>query len=398
MAFFRNNAVNLFNFHYAIFSIAISGGAAFYAVFLVKSGVSVPLALIALGLTQAVRFAIRPMIVGVAARFGLRQTLVAGTFLSGLQYPLLAEVNGIGAVLYALVLVTAIADTFYWSSHHAYFAKIGDDEHRGEQMGVRAAAETLVGIFSPFLTGWLLVRFGPRMAFDSSAVITGIAVVPLFWAPDVKIARRVTGAYRSASQGITLFALDGWVAAGVVFVWQIGLFLSLGQNLLNYGGALAIAAVVGAMAGLVLGRYIDAGHGARMVWIAVGLFSAMIVLRALAVGNPVWAVAANALSPVGACLYVPAMMAAVYPQAKRSPCVLRFHVATEGGWDVGNVAGCFVSAGLIAAGLPLSWAILLSLLGTTGVFMILRRHYLRNPNAALAVAEDVTALPPQGRF
>jgi hypothetical protein len=127
------------------------------------------------------------------------------------------------------------------------------------------------------------------------------------------------------------------------------------------------------------------------------LFSAVIVLRALAVGNPVWAVAANALSPVGACLYVPAMMAAVYPQAKRSPCALRFHVATEGGWDVGNVIGCFVSAGLIAAGLPLSYAILLSLFGTAAMLVVLRQYYATHPGVAIGPVEEAATLPPQGR-
>src|SRR5204863_4188452 len=123
------------------------------------------LALVALGLTQAVRFVIRPVVLVVAIRFGLRRTLIAGSVLSALQYPLLAEVNGIGAVLYGLVLVTAIADVFYWQSYNAYFARLGDDEHRGSQVGEQMAATTLVGVFSPVLTGWLLVTFGPRIAF-----------------------------------------------------------------------------------------------------------------------------------------------------------------------------------------------------------------------------------------
>jgi hypothetical protein len=393
MAFFRNNAVNLFNFHYAIHSIALSGGAAFFAVYLVKAGVSVPAALVALGLIQATRFFIRPVVIGFAARWGLRQTLITGTLLSVLQYPLLAEVNGIGAALYALVVASAIGDTFYWSSHHAYFAKLGDDEHRGSQVGVRMAAETIVGIFSPFVTGWLLVTFGPRVAFDTSAIIVMIAALPLLWTPNVRIERHVAGGFRAALQGTALFVADGWVAAGVVFVWQIALFQSLGENLLNYGSALAIAAIVGSISGMILGRYIDAGHGVRMVWIAVVIFSAMIVLRAIAAGNPVLAVAANALSPLGACLYVPVLMTSVYTQAKRSPCVLRFHVATEGGWDIGNVAGCFVSAGLIEFGLQPPTAILLSLIGTAVTFVMLRRYYTNNPGVPIEAMTDSAAHP-----
>jgi hypothetical protein len=63
MAFFRNNAVNLFNVHYAIHSIALTGGTAFFAVYLLKAGVSVPAVLVAIGLIQAIRFVIRPIVI-----------------------------------------------------------------------------------------------------------------------------------------------------------------------------------------------------------------------------------------------------------------------------------------------------------------------------------------------
>jgi MFS transporter, DHA1 family, inner membrane transport protein len=74
---------------------------------------------------------------------------------------------------------------------------------------------------------------------------------------------------------------DGWVAAVYVFVWQIALFVSLGQSLLAYGGALAFAALVGAIGALTLGRHIDAGHGKQAVWYAFGMFARIVVLRKL---------------------------------------------------------------------------------------------------------------------
>jgi MFS transporter, DHA1 family, inner membrane transport protein len=39
MAYFRNNTVNLLNLHYGLHSLALSGSGAFFAVFLLKSGV-----------------------------------------------------------------------------------------------------------------------------------------------------------------------------------------------------------------------------------------------------------------------------------------------------------------------------------------------------------------------
>jgi hypothetical protein len=319
--------------------------------------------------------------------------LVAGTLLSALQYPLLAEVDGAGLALAALIAVAAVGDTVYWTTYHAYFAALGDDRLRGHQIGVREAIATVVGVASPLLTGWLLVTFGPRVAFGATSVIVALAALPIFWAPEVKVEAHVPGVFRAALPGILLFAADGWIAAGYVFLWQIALFVSLDKSLLGYGGALAVAALVGAIGGLTLGRHIDAGHGKRAVWYALGVFVLIIGFRAVATGSATMAVLANALGALGVCLYVPTLMTAVYTLAKRSACTLRFHVATEAGWDVGGAAGLMVTALASELGMPLPGGILLSLLGVAASTVMLRRYYA---NSAAAEVEAEVEEPAAG--
>ncbi len=72
MAFFRNRTVNLLNLHYGIHTIALSGGGAFFAVYLLKSGVSIPGVFLSLALILLGRFVIRPIVIGLAVRWGLR--------------------------------------------------------------------------------------------------------------------------------------------------------------------------------------------------------------------------------------------------------------------------------------------------------------------------------------
>jgi MFS family permease len=375
MAYFANRTVNLLNLHYGIFAFVLTGGGAFYCVYLLKAGVPLPGVLLAMAAILAVRFVVRPFVVGLAVRFGLQRMLVAGSLLVAAQMPLIAEVHGIGMALLVLIVVSAIGDAVYWSCYHAYFAALGDDEHRGHQVSMREAIAAVVGIVSPLATGWLLVTFGPRVAFGTSGVVMVLAALPLLWTPQVAVAPHVTGAWKAAIPGILLFFCDGWIGAGNVFVWQIALFLSLGESFLGYGGALAIAAVVGAIAGLFLGRHIDAGHGGRAVFLAFIPFALLILFRAASSGHPVLAVAANALSPVGSCLYMPTLMTAVYTLAKRSPCTLRFHVATEGGWDAGGATGCLAAAAAIYLGAPLWVPLLLPLVGMAASFTLLRRYY-----------------------
>ncbi len=393
MAFFRNRTVNLLNLHYGIHCLAIYGGGAFLLVFLLRAGLSAPWVLVSLALVLTGRFIVRPVIVPIGARIGMRRLLVLGTLLSAVQYPLLAEVQGIGPWLFAWIAAAAIGDTFYWSSYHAYFAAIGDAEHRGAQLGIREAMVSVLGIVSPLAAGWVLVTHGPHWAFGITALFLAAAALPLLWTPDVAVARRAPGAYRAALPGMKLFLADGWIGAGYHFVWQIVLFVSLGESYIAFGGALAIAALVGAVAGLVLGRLIDLGHGARAVWLAFAALTFTVLVRAASPGDPTLALFANAMGALVNCLYIPTLMTAVYNLAKRAPCTLRFHVAAEGAWDVGNTACCLITAALVWAGAPLNTGLLLSLIGVALLFTLLRKYYAEHPNVHIAASEPVVEGP-----
>ena len=169
MAFFRNTTVNLLNLHYGVHALALSGGGAFFAVFLLRAGVPAHGVLASLAAILVGRFFIRPWVLVLGKRYGLKPLVIAGTILTALQYPLLAEVQGVGWPLLVLCLVSSLGDTFYWTSYHAYFASLGDAEHRGHQIGAREALAAVVGIAAPLLTGWALVTLGPRIAFGATA-------------------------------------------------------------------------------------------------------------------------------------------------------------------------------------------------------------------------------------
>jgi MFS transporter, DHA1 family, inner membrane transport protein len=131
----------------------------------------------------------------------LRATLVAGTLLGALQYPVVAEVRGIGAILLALIAIAAVGDMLYWTAYHAYFAALGDNKYRGHQIGAREAIAGVVGIISPVFAGWMLVAFGPQAAFGATSIITGLAALPLLGTPKVDVARHVPGVFKAALPG-----------------------------------------------------------------------------------------------------------------------------------------------------------------------------------------------------
>jgi len=276
--------------------------------------------------------------------------------------------------LLALCLVSAAGDTLYWTTYHAYFAALGDAEHRGHQVSAREALVSGVSIIAPILGGWGIAHLGPVATFGGVAGVQFLAALPLLASPNVTIAKTAPGAIWASRMGFAICVTDGWVSAGYYVGWQLVLFLTLKESFTAFGGAMALAAVVGAAAGLILGRLVDLGHGAKAAGLAFTVLALSIAARSLTVTAPI-ALIVNAAGALVGSLYVPPMATAVYNLAKKSPCPLRFHMVTEGAYDMGAGLGCLVAAGLIIAGIPLRFTLLMSLLGALGTLVILRRYY-----------------------
>ena len=69
---------------------------------------------------------------------------------------------------------------------------------------------------------------------------------------------------------------------------------------------------------------------------------------------------------------------------------MRFHIAAEGGWDIGVTTGLALSALLVWLGIPVAHTILLSLAGAAFTLALLRRYYASHPS------ETVDASQTQG--
>jgi DHA1 family inner membrane transport protein len=375
MSFFGNSAINRVNVHYAIQAIAAGAGGVFVLAFLLRAGFSVPATLVIQAGLVAARFVVRPIVPPLAARFGLKPLLIAAILLEAAAYPILSLVKGPDLMLFLWFAVATPGSVIYWTCFHAYFASLGDAEHRGGQIGVREAMGALSGILAPLAGGWVLVTGGPVILFAAAGCLQALSALPLLGGPNVMVARKAPGAWRAARPGARLMFADGMFAGSYHYVWSIALFVSLSESYTAYGAAMALAAAVGAVFSLLIGRHIDAGHGRRALVIATVVSIGVLLLRAESMNLPWLAVTANALGALVVGLWAPALMTPVYNLAKASPCPLRFHVATEGGWDLGCGAVCLAAAAMTAAGLPLSASILLGLIGAAASFVIVWRGY-----------------------
>ncbi len=375
MAYLANSAVNRVNVHYAFQAFASAGAGTFLLVYFVRAGLSVPQALLALAAIILGRFVSRPLLLPIAKRYGVKTTLIIGTLVLAAQYPAAALIDGLSVGLVLRCVFSALGDAFYWTSYHAYFSSLGDSEHRGHQISAREAIVALVGIVAPVVGTWGLVTFGPLVTFAAAGIVQALAVLPLLKLPAVAVRTSVPRAFTHAFRGARIFVVHGWFTGAYVLVWWIALFVALDKSYASFGGAMTIAAIAGAMGGLLLGKGIDAGHGARVVvFVFVGM-AAAIFLRGTSLSNPAVAIAANVIGVFAMCFYVPVLMTVIYNLAKASPCPLRFHIVTESGWDVGCFSVCVIAAGIAYGGGPLGAAVLLALPAVVVMAFMLRRQY-----------------------
>jgi DHA1 family inner membrane transport protein len=357
-----NRDLNRLAAHSALQQLAWGIFTAFSAVFLLRQGLSAAEIFLCFGAIIVLRSVIRPILLLGVRKIGARSTLIIGTLLYGMQSPLLAPVHGLDLALLAYSVAAALAQAVYWTPYHAMFAALGDASNRGSQVGWRQLFVAIAGTMGPAVGGITLTIAGPWAAFGAAAIIECAAVVPLTGVTELPIARTVPSrTFQFSKRGMLLLGSDGWIFNSSAWAWSLILFQALDARYDAFGGALAVLALAGAVSGLALGRLIDMGHARRAIWVnAATLAVALIAKAACGSGTvPVLAVAFGATLLGG--LYVPALMTAIYNEAKASPCPFRFHFAAELGWDIGGALACVVAAVLCASGAPLQAVILLAL-------------------------------------
>jgi MFS transporter, DHA1 family, inner membrane transport protein len=162
------------------------------------------------------------------------------------------------------------------------------------------------------------------------------------------------------------------------------MFQALGGRYDSFGGTLSLAALAGAIGGLMFGRMIDKGRTRPAVWLNAAVLAVGLVLRSATFGHAVAVVAVAVGTTMLSGLYLPSWMTPVYNEAKNSPCSLRFQFAAEGGWDAGGALAGGIAAAICFFGLPVEAAILPALPMVLVQALLLDRSYASQYRAAAA--------------
>lgn len=362
--------------HSAVGTLALALSGVFSAVFLIRVGLSPAQVFVAFAAILTLRFAMRPLVLVVGPAIGLRRVLILGTVLGALSCPALALVHGFGPALVAYIVLTALGQALYWTCYHVFFAALGGSGCIGSQLGTTQALGAIAGLFGPSIGGVLLAALGPWAAFGAAFVISLVAILPILHVAEPEVARLMPeGAYAAALNGARLYFADGWIQVSLTTAWSLVLFQALGGRYDSFGATLSLAGLAGAAGGVVLGRLIDKGHARQAVWLNAAVLAAGILLRSYVPGHTAAVVTVAVATTMLSGLYVPSWMTPVYNEAKNAPCLLRFQVAAETGWDAGGVLAGALAAAICYFGWPVEAAILPALPMVAVQALLLDRSY-----------------------
>jgi len=369
--------ISLLIAHGVLHRLAWGGSGVFLAVYLYREGVGLPEIFLCFAAILALRFLFRSLLAPVVAALGMRRTLILATVLQAAPYPALALVHGVSPALALYCAASALGAAFYFTCYHAVFSALGDARRRGEQVGWRQILMTAAAVAGPAVGGVVLATAGAWAAFGAAAVLELLAIVPLLGLDEVDPgpARSARGWFADVGAGALLFATDGWISNVSLLSWNLIMFRGLGGRFDAFGGAVAAAALAGAVFAAVLGRFVDMGHARKALWFSAAAFAANLILKMLCGEGSTVVLTVTIGTSLLTGFYTPALMIAFYNAAKRSPSVLRFQIASEGAWDVGGFVVTLTAAALCASGAPLAATFLLPLAVVPLQALLLHRTY-----------------------
>jgi MFS family permease len=315
---------------------------AFAGAYLLRMGLSLAQTLSAFAGLLAVRFVFRTLSIPLVRRFGVKGATQLGAAIVALQFwPLMRADEPLW--LLAWLCCFALGESLYWPAYHAMAAVTGAEGSRGREIGWRHAVAAFVYIIGPLVGGVLLERSGAPLTFMLASVTTLLSVAMKGVKAGEITAPRLS--YRDIDQrGVLAFAADGFMCAGLAFAWPMALFVILGSQFESLGIANAAAGLTGAIASLLVGRFIDRGRHNQMLIIVSLCLAASFIFRASASWSVIAALIANATGAAVMAVYTTVLMSMIYDRAKNSGAAFRFHFVAEGGWDAGATLGCLAGA------------------------------------------------------
>ena len=107
----------------------------------------------------------------VVARWGMKHSTIFSIPLTILAFLCLYSIRTYDWLFFFAALFFGAARSLYWLGIHLEFFYVSDDDHRGEQVGMRHAATILPALLGPLLGGIIIQQYGFLATFIVASII-----------------------------------------------------------------------------------------------------------------------------------------------------------------------------------------------------------------------------------
>ncbi len=325
----------------------------FEPIYLFQLGYGIPQILLFYLLVYAAYIPLLPFGGWFVARFGPERSMAISTvFLIG-YYLTLAGIAVDAQLFWVAPFLFTLQKLFYWPAYHTDFLRSSDRESRGTEFSGLWSLSILVYVLGPYLGGLTAETFSFPTLFIVVSVLILLSNVPLFLSPSPKVTERYSpgDVLRTYTEkGMLRQAVANWGFGEEMLaltVWPVFFSVVVG-SLAGFGGLVALASLLTAVATLAVGKLSDRRNRSPLVQLGSSFTALFWVLRA-AVSTAAGAFAVDTGSRVSKNLLFVPFTTNWYARAATAPSPIARLVFFEQSLAVGKMLACVLGIALALA-------------------------------------------------
>lgn len=163
-----------------------------------------------------------------------------------------------------LISVREIRTMLFWVPYHTDFAGFTNKRTRGRVIGFLSAISSLVSIFIPIISGWIIANYGFEILFLIAMILVAVSIIPLFLVRPTfeKFSFSFLDTWRTIFNNkyrrmfLSYFA-DGMENVVGAVIWPIFIFQVLRGDFLVVGAVSSLIVLATVVIKLVMGSFTD---------------------------------------------------------------------------------------------------------------------------------------------
>lgn len=200
------------------------------------------------------------------SRFGFKKALQISTLIGVFYYLaiFLLKEDNIWFILPVIIFLISFWRFLYWIPYNIDFSKFTNIKDRGKEVGLIEAVLSLIGIITPIIAGFIIIKFGFNFLFLIGCFIFFLSFFPLVKLP--KTREKFTWSRKDMVKKVILkknrklalfFFLDGAESVLGIFVWPIFVYELLQGNYLEIGSIASLVVLFTMLLQLTAGKLVD---------------------------------------------------------------------------------------------------------------------------------------------